>query len=288
MKCACVFSLDDGYVTPFKVFFQSLIATESIPGATPIFILHAADLSASSIDDLISYLAIYGRSAHFLDASSLVPSNLPIPVGTNYTPATYYRLFIADILPEDITHVVYLDADIVAIRSIQELFRFRYETPIAAVDHLSPYQAVRLWGECAGPYFQAGVILISLEEWRKRNFSSLFLSIISKQPERLGCVDQDVLNIAFKDNWTPLPIGFNVEEGAVNSLPSAWLADHIRLAHFSGLRKPWNTFNPSPYTSYWDQAYKGAFGAAFDRKELMPPVALSTRIKHVAKKLLFR
>jgi len=288
MYCACTFSLDDAYVMPFKVFFHSLISTESIPESTPVFILHTAALSPSSIEDLENYLKLYGRTASFLDASSVVSSDLPLREDAYISQATYYRLFIAEILPVDVTHVVYLDCDMIAIRSIRALFEFEYSTPIAAVDQLSPWQSVRLWGDAGGPYLQAGLLLASLQYWRDNHMSSLFISIIKENRDRLFCDDQDVLNIAFQHNWTPLPIGFNIEEGAIKSLTYQWIEEHIKIAHFSGPSKPWNTFNSSPYLIYWDQAYKEVFGTPFNRNQFKPAFSFRAYIKKVVRALIGR
>jgi len=288
MNTACIFSLDDAYLVPFKVFFHSLIVTNSIPESTPIFILHTSALSSYSIEDLRRFLSLYGRNASFKDASSLVPLDLPLREGAYISQATYYRLFIAEILPYDVTHVVYLDCDMIAINSVRELFEFNYTTPIAAVDQLSPRQSVRLWGDVGGLYFQAGVILASLKYWRDNNVSSLFISIVKEHRERLFCDDQDVLNIAFKNNWTPLSIGFNIEEGAIKSLPHQWILDNIKIAHFSGPSKPWNSYSDSPFVDYWDQAYKDVFGFPINRTEFKPKFSLLSSINKLANKFIRR
>lgn len=279
MNCACVFSLDDAYVMPFKVFFHSLQCTESIPEEIPIYILHTKALSNKSISSLHAFFSQYARSATFLDASDLIPNELPIPKNTIYSPATFYRLFIANILPLEIHKVVYLDADMIALRSISELFRLNFDEPVCAVDHLSPFQSLRLWGEKAGPYFQAGVLLISLTQWRDLDVSKEFLAIISSEWDRLKCVDQDVLNIMFRNRWCPLPIWYNIEEGALRALPVSTINDNVRIIHFSGVLKPWNSYNPSPFTDYWDQSYAAVFGQSFNRKQLKPTIPLRSRLK---------
>jgi lipopolysaccharide biosynthesis glycosyltransferase len=288
MNCACIFSLDDAYVLPFKVFFHSLLATKSIPESTPVFILHTASLGSKSIANLENYLEDCGRTAFFLDGSSLIPPNLPIREGAYISQASYYRLFIADILPDDVTHIVYLDCDMIAVQSISELFELEYSTPVAAVDQLSPWQSVRLWGDTGGPYFQAGVMLASLNYWRENQMSSVFKSIVRENRDRLVCDDQDVLNIAFKNNWTPLSIGFNVEDGAIKSLSPQWLSENTKIAHFSGSAKPWNSCKDSPYLAYWDQAYREVFGVSFNRNQFKPPFSLRTYIKKVARALISR
>ena len=100
MNSACVFCIDDAYVMPFQVFFHSLEATGSIPASTSLFILHAAALSSESIEMLQAFLGRYGRVASFVDATALIPEDLPIHQGDHVSPATFYRLFIAEILPQ--------------------------------------------------------------------------------------------------------------------------------------------------------------------------------------------
>jgi lipopolysaccharide biosynthesis glycosyltransferase len=99
MNSACVFCIDDAYVMPFQVFFHSLEATASIPASAPLFILHTAALSKESIVSLQMFLGRYGRSASFQDATALIPEDLPIRPGDHVSPATFYRLFIAEICP---------------------------------------------------------------------------------------------------------------------------------------------------------------------------------------------
>jgi lipopolysaccharide biosynthesis glycosyltransferase len=279
MSSACVFSIDDAYVMPFQVFFHSLHTTDSLPPEIPIYILHTSDLTTESINKLTSFLSIYGRLAEFIDASSAIPDRLHIPEGTYYSPATYYRLFVTNILPQHITHIVYLDVDLIAVRSIVSLFSFTFDDPIAAVDHLSPYHSIRIGRENADPYFQAGILLIALNKWRDLNLVSTFISIINNHWDSLKCVDQDVLNIALRDQWTRLPLGFNIEENAIRNIPFDWIEEHIKIAHFTGKNKPWNSYKPLPYVSHWDASYKAVFGIDFDREQFKPPLKLKTRIK---------
>lgn len=270
MNTACVFSIDDAYVMPFQVFFHSLEATSSIPAGTPIFILHTDSLGPSSIDVLRAFLAFYGRSASFLDATALIPTNLPIRDGDHVSPATYYRLFIAEILPPEIDQAVYLDADMLALGSIAPLFNMTIEGHIAAADHCSPRDAILLWGPKVGTYFQAGVLVIPLQVWRQERLVDQFLEVIATQQSRIQWWDQDVLNIALHERWQRLPVWFNVCESVRLCIPQAQIDQNGLLIHFDGHRKPWNVLNSSPFTTHWDSCYAAAFGAPFDRRIFLP------------------
>ena len=277
MNSACVFCIDDAYVMPFQVFFHSLEATSSIPASTPIFILHTAALSSESIVTLQVFLGRYGRSASFLDATALIPEDLPIRPGDHVSPATFYRLFIAEILPSDIEQAVYLDADMFALRSIAHLFDEPVQELVAAADHCSPTDEFRIWGERGGTYFQAGVLVIPLRLWREQVILQQFLKVMANEQERIQWWDQDVLNIALEDRWQRLSIWCNVCASVHKALPLPLIESNVALIHYDGRSKPWNAYNPSPFTGHWDQGYKAAFLQPFNRKALRP--ALRSRFK---------
>ena len=262
---------------PFQVFFHSLETTNSIPISTSLFILHTDSLSRESIRTLQVYLSRYGRTASFVDASALIPAELPIRPGDHVSPATFYRLFIAEILPVDIEQAVYLDVDMLALRSISPLFDEPVHGLVAASDHCTPSDAIRLWGERGGTYFQAGVLVIPLQTWREQKIIQRFLDVMANEEERIQWWDQDVLNIALRDRWQRLPIWCNVCEAVHRALPLSLIEPHAALIHYSGSNKPWNTFASSPFTTHWDQGYEAAFGQPFQREALRPP--LRSRMK---------
>lgn len=272
MESACVFCLDDAYVMPFQVFFHSLEATSSIPATVPLFILHTAALSRESIKSLQTFLQRYGRSASFVDATSLIPQDLPIRQGDHVSPATFYRLFIADILPTQIKQAIYLDADMLALRSISRLFDEPVQGIVAAADHCSPVNEIRLWGERGGTYFQAGVLGIPLQRWREQGVLLRFLDVMANEQERIQWWDQDVLNIALRDRWQRLPIWFNVCDAVHRALPRQLIETQAALIHYSGSRKPWNTYASSPFSHQWDLAYEATFQKPFYRAALRPPL----------------
>ena len=274
MKSACVFSIDDAYVMPFQVFFHSLQTTKSIPTGTPIFILHTASLSSHSIQGVETFLFRYGRRATFLDASHIIPADLPIRPGDHVSPATFYRLFIAEILPPEIDQAVYLDADMLALRSIADLFELQVQALVAAADQCNPCEGIRLWGERNGTYFNAGVLVIPVKIWRQQGLLQQFLHILATERQRIIWHDQDILNITLADNWQRLPVWYNVDVAVVYALPGPMVEEHAALIHFSGKKKPWNALNPSPFTNNWDLAYEGLFGQRFDRRPFLPPLRL--------------
>jgi len=280
MTSACVFCIDDAYLMPFQVFFHSLEATASTPPAAALFILHTEALCTASITTLQAFLSRYGRIAAFVDATALIPADLPIRPGDHVSPATFYRLFIAEILPPEIDQAVYLDADMLTLRCIAPLFDEPVQGLVAAADHCSPANQIRLWGERGGTYFQAGVLVIPLQTWREQEILQRFLHVMATEQQRIQWWDQDVMNIALCDRWQRLPIWCNVCEAVHQILALPLLEAQAALIHYSGSSKPWNAYQPSPFTALWDQGYEATFQQTFDREALRPPPPpLRSRLK---------
>ena len=263
---ALVFSIDDNYVMPFKVLWHSLMDTESVSAYTPIYILHEDSLSRKSIEDLTAFCGKYERSFIFLEAQDFVPDD--VPLNAHFTRATYYRLYLASILPNSVTSVVYLDSDAVAVRSVRELFDFDLTSPLAAVDHFNPRMALRLWGDTSAGYFQSGVLILDLTAWRTAGYEQVFTSIIHGEWDRIRWVDQDVLNIAFKEQWQQIPAWFNVHNGVRKEVGQQAINSNGRFIHLCGSAKPWKynarKYDPkTPHAMQWYKAYEQCFGQPF-------------------------
>lgn len=267
-----VFSIDDAYVMPFKVLWHSLMKTESVPAETPVYILHEDTLTQSSVTDLIDFIGQGGFHVTFINANSRVPDDLPVAENDHVSKATFYRLYVASILPEDMDSVVYMDSDAVVIRSIKDLFEINLTHPIAAVDHLSPANALRLWGDNSGNYFQAGVLLIDLDDWRAANYEPTFARILAEDRHRILWWDQCVLNLAFEDNWQRLPVWFNVHASVRKTLDPSRLHNESRFLHLDGSGKPWKHILKTYQARRWYEAYQDAFGVAFNVEPIRRPL----------------
>jgi len=284
-----VFSIDDAYVMPFKVLWNSLIKTDSIPSNTPIFMLHEGTLSAKSIENLKLFTEKYGRSISFLNAQRFVPNDLPL--SRHISRASYYRLFISSILPSNISSVVYLDVDAVAVNSLRHLFELKMNLPLAAIDQMSPQDAFRLFGEMSGNYFQSGVLVIDLDIWRMEGIEQKFTKILCEERNRILWWDQDILNIAFEGRWQRLPLWFNVCNNVRKAVDVKIIESNVRFIHLDGSGKPWKFYSSEIQAKHWYLAYEDCFGKPFDRKLVTKPlferffIALKRIIKFIIKEI---
>ena len=184
------------------------------------------------------------------------------PFRKNYL--AYYRLKLADFMPEDLETVLYLDGDTLVNCDIRELFAVRIDKHIAAtINGLAPARH-KLKNRTQGApyrftnayYFNTGVMLINLKEWKLHNIGEetlVFLrTYIGKYP------DQDALNAIIKEDVVKIPYKWNVmihgkyppAESITMDESDRYNTQHTRADFMEGVenpkiihygRKPWQT-----------------------------------------------
>ena len=118
--------------------------------------------------------------------------------------ATYYRCILSRLLPASIDKVIYLDCDIVILDSIRPFWDISLEgVGVAAVEDMGCKEPERykiLQYPMEYSYFNAGVLLINLDFWRKHDIAQACIDYFHKYPERILYNDQDLLNsVLYKD-----------------------------------------------------------------------------------------
>ncbi len=182
------------------------------------------------------------------------------------THSTYYRFLIPNILPEYIDKVLYLDADTIVDGDISEIFELEFDddTYLYACDHYSkPEQKMHLRNLGLSEYddyFNAGVMYIDLEKWRKVNISKVLMDFALKRKDDILWWDQDVLNVVFHKKWKKLHPKFNViwevlESDDKNSEIKEAKKNPV-IVHYTRSVKPWhsNSYHPLKHL-YWKYIY---------------------------------
>jgi lipopolysaccharide biosynthesis glycosyltransferase len=195
---------------------------------------------------------------------------------------TYYRFLIADILPQ-YKKVLYLDCDTVINADVADLFATdlkgnvlgaTLEPEIAGLRRydalLSSYLETAVGLEENDQYFQAGVLVLDLQEMKALHSVDEWLMLASKRKYRYN--DQDILNKECKGRFELLDMSWNVEvDCAQRRLPLIMQAPHDishsylmarekpLLVHYAGFLKPWD--DPSSDLAYlfWDYAKRSTF-----------------------------
>lgn len=257
-------NIDSKYVKYNGVMLISLFENNK----NESFLIHiiADDLSDHDRYILSEITAKYHQTIKFYTPNSTLLKGFTVQkFSKRISLATYYRCLLADILPTDIDRVLYLDSDIIICGNITPLWKTPLDTfGIAAVEDLGcninkRYNLLQYPKEYS--YFNAGVLLINLEYWRKHNLTKVFIEYYHKNHENLLFNDQDLLNCIFYKNKKKLDLCWNVQDGFYRNPPiitSAWKDKYAGILkkpiilHYTN-RKPWNYDSQHPLRSKYFQ-----------------------------------
>ena len=108
------------------------------------------------------------------------------------------RLFVAQMIPENICKILYLDVDTLVVSSLKTLedIKFEKDTALAAVNDIvreDDYTRLNI-DKNRHTYFNAGVMLINVDFWRKKNVSQKCIDLFLNNPQKYKFHDQDLLN----------------------------------------------------------------------------------------------
>lgn len=182
-----------------------------------------------------------GCTIYYVDSSIFKT----FPVRSNWSVAVYFRFFTAEILYGKSDRLLYVDADVLCIDKLDELFSMDMKgNTIAAVsdpsfsDRDSKDRHMKKIGCQGTDYFNAGIILIDLNRWHTQNVSNKAIRLLSENPSRwVVAQDQDVLNVLMANEIYWLPVSYNYRATLADAYP-----DEIALVHYSGSPKPWTEF----------------------------------------------
>lgn len=172
--------------------------------------------------------------------------------GKRISMATYYRCMFSSILPRDVDKVLYLDCDIVVLGDITEYWNTNITNyAVACVEDIGSNEKERyeiLKYDSKYSYFNAGVLLINLDYWRKHEVDRQCVLYFSNYPERIRFNDQDLLNAVLHQSKVFVPLKWNMQDGfyrfGINLRVQNWenLKQellHPVILHYTN-KKPWN------------------------------------------------
>lgn len=196
---------------------------------------------------------------------------------------TYFRLLLPNIM-EGYKKVLYLDSDVVVTTDIAELFRENIDGYLLAACHDADTAGLYNGYEPAKKdymdnvlkikrpyqYFQAGVILFNLDEFRKKYTVEEMLKFAASYEWQL--LDQDVLNYLAQDSYKPIDMKWNVMTdwnririAKIISRAPKYLQDEYKKAHaapniihYAGPDKPWHQPDSDYSEVFWVYARKTA------------------------------
>lgn len=249
---------DDNYIPFLAVALQSIIDNASKEYDYIFRILHTG-VSASNIEKIMKYNR-ENFCVEFVDIRETLNDVMQrLHTQIYYTQTTYYRLFISNLYPQ-YDKILYLDSDIVVRGDISQLYNVEIgDNLVGAItdefviteSYVHSYVKEVLGFKNLNDYFNAGVLLMNLDQFRKQNFEKQFVDLLGKY--KFVVQDQDYLNVICRNkvkyidsSWDKMPCNEGVK------------LEDINLIHFNLIWKPWHA--EVPYgEEFWKYADKTEF-----------------------------
>lgn len=255
------FAVDDGYIPFLAVSIQSLIDNSSIENNYVIKILYT-NISEENRKKISKYER-ENVSIEFVDLNYYIEKvKNKLYTRDYYSKTTYFRLFIPNLYPQ-YDKALYLDSDIVILSDIADLYNEEMGDNLVAGVPDDVIQTIEVFQEYVEKvvgvadyhnYFNAGILLMNLDELRKFNFQDKFLYSLDKIKFSVA-QDQDYLNRLCKGRVKIVDYGWNRMPIATEKCDDK----NIKLIHYNLAYKPWH-FEDILYKEYfWEYAQKTEF-----------------------------
>ena len=252
------FACDDNYIPFLAVTIASIMENRDSSRSYALRILHTG-LQDLNIKRITESFGSENFDVEFIDISETVEAfSSRLHTRDYYSKSTYYRLFIPELFPE-LSKALYLDCDTVIQGDISQLYDIPLgnalvgavpDSMVTAIEPFRQYVQKRL-GIKAENYFNAGILLMNLDEMRHCRFSGVFLRLLQRVTFRVA-QDQDYLNVICKDRVRYVGYEWNAMPGAVRT-------DDPKLIHFNLDCKPWQRDNVAYSDVFWSYAERSGF-----------------------------
>ena len=252
------FAIDDGYVPFLAVALESLIENSSKQYYYSIKVLYT-NISEENKKKINKYKR-ENVNIEFVDLNYYIKKvKDKLYTRDYYTNTTYFRLFIANLYPQ-YNKAIYLDSDIVVLGDIAELYNQDIGDNLVAAAPDDVIQTIKVFQEYAEKvvgvadyrnYFNAGILLMNLDEFRKFDFQDKFLYLLETIKFTVA-QDQDYLNRLCKGKvkiidkaWDKMPVANDDFDDK-----------DLKIIHYNLADKPWHYDNIRYKDYFWKYAKK--------------------------------
>lgn len=260
-RCTVVFASNEKGVLPLSLALWSLLVRAKPLTKYDVRVLSDGITEASQ--KRLIQVAAKVDSRHcvsFIDMARILQEKIK-PGYAYYLPrSTWSRLFVPELMPE--VHVaLYVDIDVLFCDDCRDVFSIDMQGAAVGAVYENPSSEESFFNitfdipVCFPGYFNAGVLLMNLDVFRRDNLTAHILEVAAKYSDKLKAQDQDALNAALYDKVFRLHPRWNWNDGNTRRFmkanPSArmWRAFEPRevveaslypgILHFIGPHKPW-------------------------------------------------
>lgn len=258
------FACDEGYAKHVAVVMRSILANAAVEDQHKFHVL-TMGLTLES-ENHLREVANRGKATlqiHRVDAQHL--AGFP---EARHTLNTYLRLLLPELLSNH-EKVLYLDADLIVLDSLQELWNYPIGNAAMAIaidstaifqgEALSHFEALQLPKEHI--YFNAGVLLLNLKVLRQINLLEQVRLWVTDHSHLMRHSDQDALNVLLAGKLVYFHLRWNLQVPLIAPVQFGWVCTKEQIeavskpaiVHYVTSRKPWCWEYKLPYQNLYFQ-----------------------------------
>lgn len=264
-------------ILPLKVAMWSVLESAAPETVCNIYVL--SDGIPGDMQEQVRAMAGKAGGRHritFIAVEDIIPENLK---GASRLPRTSWaRIFLPKLLP-DVHRILYLDIDTLTCTDLRQLMEMDMKgAAIGAVIEYASHagsdfnERLDIPQSCPG-YFNAGVLLMDLDTFRREDFIPMLLDFAERYKDVLTGIDQDTLNGVLWSRTIHLHPRWNWHDGLTRRILKNKLSAPIwqgnsplhsveaalapAILHFQGPHKPWH-YNHLPERKRYEECMRRA------------------------------
>lgn len=241
-----VLAADDNYALPCMVTISSILSNNN-PAKCSIYVL-TLGFDQKNTDLFLQLQQNFNAQINIVVVN---PDEIRHSITSDRFPiSNFFRLLIPQIF--DFDKALYLDCDIIVNGNIEDLWEADLKDMACGViidqacDDITLHNRILTYTT----YYNAGVLLMNLDYWRKENVSKQVVDFMRLYPERCLYPDQDAINALLVGKLLPLDCKFNFQERWYEP-QNEWLVHREKwgaienakrnpvILHYTGPQKPW-------------------------------------------------
>lgn len=300
-----IYACDDNYAPYACVSICSLLENNKEMENITVYLVQD-NVSKSNLDKIRIQIEKYGAHYVQVDANEVINEikkyGIPKYRGS-YT--TNFRLFFHMYIDKDVKKVFYLDCDTLILGSLKEILEEDMGEACACVvqDSLTCKYKKLIGFREDEPYFNAGVMLINVDNWKKSRCTENMIEHLQTERSAYCNPDQDLLNVILRGhlkfvgpeyNFQPIHRVLN-DDSYLKIYKNSCYYDkatlmaarkNTKIIHayrFLG-QFPWHRNNRHPDTELFDKYMKLSFQKDYVKKPI--ELGLMFKIEHVLYKVL--
>lgn len=244
-------TIDQNYIKPLEVMMYSL-KLNNLAENFRIWLIHD-NIAISALSKLTEYGQKIGIKIETVAMNNQITFPNSLLNLHDYPKEMYFRLLSSKVLPTELKRVIYLDPDILVINSIRPLWELDLTGKMFAAavhegltDIMSSINNLRLG--TTTDYFNSGIMLMDLEQMRKKVKIEDITAAIEQNHDTLILPDQDILNYLYGEDILKIPeTRWNYDARAYSvylarstgDCSLEWVMSNTSILHFCGKPKPW-------------------------------------------------